>query len=146
MSEKKVVSCFFNNSQDEITISIKQLIQRKSKTKKARKKISNVKIINPYNIPFLITQFGVELFSQSMTVDSIIELFYFCSKFAEKCQEEKNENYIPIIIESLINFLSVNLEMWIRTNNVWENIILSANNVSKKRKSNICSNLILLLL
>lgn len=146
MSEKEVVTCFFDNAQDEITISIKKLMQQKLKTKKARKKLSNMKFINPYDIPFLITQFGVKLFSQSMTIDSIIELFYFCSKFAEKCQEEKCENYIPIIIESLINFLAVNLEMWIKDNNVWENIIILANNLSKKSKSNICSYLILLLL
>lgn len=145
MSEK-VITRFFNNTQDEITVSIKTLMQCKSKIRKAKKKLLHVQFINPSNISFLITQFGIKIFSQLMTIDSMIELFYFCNKLAEKCQKQKCENYIVIIIESLINFLSFNLEMWIKYNNVWENIVTMANNLPKKNQSNICFYLILLLL
>lgn len=146
MSEKYVVLCFFNNVQDEMTLSIQKLMQCKSKTRKARKKLLNVNVINPSNISFLITQFGIKVFSRSMTIDSIIELFYFCSKLAEKCEKMKCDNYIPLIVKSLLNFLSTNLDMWIKDNNVWENIVILANNLPEKRKNNIWSQLILLLL
>lgn len=146
MSEKDVVNCFFNNAQDEISLSIQKLMQCKLKTRKARKKLLNINVVNPFTISFLITQFGIEVFSRSMTIDSMTELFYFSSKFAEKCQKEKCDNYIPLIVKSLINFLSTNLEMWIKDNNVWESIVTLANNLSKKRKNNFWSQLILLLL
>lgn len=146
MSEKEIVNRFFNNSQDEITMSIKSLMQCKLKIRKAKKKLLHVKFINPSNISFLITKFGIKVFSHSMTIDSIIELFYFCSKLAEKCQKQKCQNYILIIIESLINFLSFNLEMWIKDNNVWNSIVTLANNLPKENKSNSCFYLIQLLL
>lgn len=146
MSEKEVVNHFFNNAQDEITMSIKTLMQCKSKIQKAKKKLLHVKFITPSNISFIITQFGIKVFSRSMTIDSIIELFYFCNKLAEKCQQQNCDNYIPIIEESLINFLSFNLETWIKDNNVWKSIVTLANNLPKEIESNNCCYLILRLL
>lgn len=148
MSEKEVVNHFFDNAQDELTISIKILMKCKSKTRKARKKLLNIKCLNSSNISYLITQFGFDVCHslRNITVDSIIELFYFCKTLAEKCKKQKCQNYIPLIRESLINFLSFHLKTWIKDNNVWENVTVLAKNLHRQHKSNFCTDLILLLL
>lgn len=119
----EVVTRFFANSDDELTQSIKTLIKRPSKFRRRVRKHLKVKPTEVTHISYFIHQVAFQLFSQAMTPDSLIELFYFCDKLVDKCRKNCFEGYIPKIIESFIDFLSFYLHMWLHNNNIWKKMI-----------------------